>query len=390
MELREIQKYIETLRNEEEAFKNQSNGAFSKTSEDKTSTGQKTLRKIRLLGFYFVSTIQFLELYFRIHFNKKSLNNKKIVFTARNFCNEVNGHLVDRIVKPLFTENIIFINPSKEIYISRINNSKVYNTGGFVKIMSLFIGNKSQSMKLFLAYRKINDLLLRDLHGKEVFMMFFYDLNGLSLVFSTHRDKFTLIEVQHGSIINYPPYINPSPVKIADIFYVKNRPTVDYLQTHLNRNFLCAYRLIPYPSIVRKKTSGLHLLYASTIDIHGLHPVLLRYISEVASRDIDLIIRLHPRERQNIDHFMSQLSSSKVTYRFDETENWLEGNPYENLIVISPWSSTIEDAYDNGVLSIIIDPVGKRRFSNLIDDTICFYSEDLSNTIKEIVSRIHG
>ena len=73
-----------------------------------------------------------------------------------------------------------------------------------------------------------------------------------------------------------------------------------------------------------------------------------------------------------------------INYKFDETENWLETNHIDNLIIISPWSSTIEDAYDNNYKTIIIDKSGKERFNNLIDNINCYYSNDLENTLKLI------
>jgi hypothetical protein len=50
--------------------------------------------------------------------------------------------------------------------------------------------------------------------------------------------------------------------------------------------------------------------------------------------------------------------------------------------VIYPWSYTLEDAYDNGFTAITIDPVGKERYSHLIDGERFYYSDDLVNLIK--------
>ena len=109
-------------------------------------------------------------------------------------------------------------------------------------------------------------------------MLWFYDLNSLSLIFSEYRSRVNLIEVQHGSIINYPPYVKAAPVKIADLFYVKNQSTIDYLKTHLCANFPAEYKLIPYPQNSRKFVPGLHLFYASTVEFNGLHPVSLDFL----------------------------------------------------------------------------------------------------------------
>ena len=45
-------------------------------------------------------------------------------------------------------------------------------------------------------------------------------------------------------------------------------------------------------------------------------------------------------------------------------------------------SSTLEDAYDNGFVAITIDPVGRKRFQHLIDESRFFFSDDLATTIE--------
>ena len=59
-------------------------------------------------------------------------------------------------------------------------------------------------------------------------------------------------------------------------------------------------------------------------------------------------------------------------------------NPNANLIVISPWSSTLEDAYDNNFVAITIDKVGKKRYSHLINNKNFFFSDNIYETIKII------
>ena len=99
------------------------------------------------------------------------------------------------------------------------------------------------------------------------------------------------------------------------------------------------------------------------------------------SLDIYLKIRLHPREKDKRVLFKDQMKGYNIKYDFDDSENWLVSNDISNLIVVSPWSSTIEDAYDNGFQTIIIDKVGKKRYSHLIDNKICFFSQDLFNLL---------
>ena len=317
--------------------------------------------------------------------------DKRLVYTARNFCAERDGELQDRMVPFLPTSTLVFVNASKEYALKRINGKTVYNVGGLVKLLSrLCYPNDSDMMSIFGAHRLVNDAILWAFRGREVYTLCYYDLNGLSLAFSRHRQKIQLSEVQHGSIINYPPYVEPSPIKIADVFYVKNEATIKYLRSHLCRNYLSEYRLLSYPRKTRHVVPGLRLLYASTVEINGLHPVFSRFIAAYGGHDLALTLRLHPRERDKEDLFASQLSACTVPFHFDRSQDWLEANEIENLIVISPWSSTLEDAYDNGFVAITIDPVGRKRFQHLIDGSRFFYSYDLAATIKRARTRSRG
>ena len=101
-------------------------------------------------------------------------------------------------------------------------------------------------------------------------------------------------------------------------------------------------------------------------------------------KDLHVVVRLHPREREKEQIFAEELSQYEVQYDFDHSKNWLEGNKINNLIVISPWSSTLEDAYDNGFTSVTIDQVGKERYKHLLDGIRFFYSDNLVKTLSEI------
>lgn len=382
MKLNEIETYINTLIEDELNFKNS-----GWSTETKPDAGIQPIffRFIRFFNLLLFSIFDFARLYLKVRFNKNSLKNKRFVYTARNFCNLVDGKLVDRVVKPLFTDNIIFINPSKEILLDEINGQKVYNLGVLVKFLSFFYRDRAQFMCYFKAYSLVNNAIIKRLERHEVYVLWFYNLNSLSLIFSAFRQNICLIEVQHGSMVNYPPYSKSAPVKIADVFYVKNQPTIEYLKTHLCLNFPAEYRLIPYPRQKRGVFPGFHMLYASTVEFNGLHPVMQKFLAKIRQDDFHLIIRLHPRERDKEFLFIEQMTAYKVNYQFDRSENWLEGNNIFNLIVVSPWSSTIEDAYDNGFQTIIIDPVGRERYQHLIDNQRCFYSDNLSQTFSGIL-----
>jgi len=380
MRISEIEKYINELRIDEEQFK-QGLTKDNNTVHEARSIISRTLNNVI---FIVKSTLDYLRLLIVLLQNKSK--SKRIVYTAYNFCNKVDGKYEDRIVKPLFSDNIIFINTSKERYITSISDQKVYNLGGLAKGLSLFFRGKKQ-MRLYKAYQTINNSIIRSLDtGKEIFLLWFYDLNSLSIIFSKLRGRVKLIEVQHGSIINYPPYMKPAPVKLIDVFYVKNQPTIDYLREHLCMGFDCEYNLIPYPKGKRKTFPGLHVLYASTVDFKGVHPVFLKFLSSTNAPDLHLKVRLHPRERtpEIEELFTRQITSCGVQFTFDKTKNWIAENEIDNLIVVSPWSSSIEDSYDNGYTTIIIDPAGRQRFAHLIDDNKCFYSQDLEETLSKI------
>ena len=281
--------------------------------------------------------------------------------------------------------NILFINQSKEIYINKINDQKVFNIGGLTKILKFLYFKDNVKMKYLKSYQLLNDSIFLRFSKKEIYLFWFYDLNSLAIIFSKFRPKLHLIEVQHGSIINYPPYKKPAPVKVIDTFYVKNQETINYLKNHLCKNFNCNYHLIPYPKNNLYYKEGIHILYASTVDFNGLHPVFVSFLENNTS-NLNIQLRLHPRERTKEKKliFENKMHDLNMDFTFDESENWLESNTIQNLIVISPWSSTIEDAFDNNYKTIVIDPTGRERFKHIIDNKNCFYSSNLKETLMDI------
>lgn len=377
----EIEAYIRALREDELKFKKGDTLSSGGVSVIRTFGSFQYLKRT---WFVLRSVLDYGRLLFFVRFRASQAKKVRFVFTSRNFCTEEGGELQDRIVKPLFTEDIIFVNHSKEYPLTRINGTKVYNLGGVVKLRSLFFPrDTSRLMRIFLAYRQVNDMIVGHLNGQEVFTLCYYDMNGLSLAFSRHRSKMRLVEFQHGSIVNYTPYVNPSPIQIADVFYVKNQSTVEYLKSHLCRDYDAEYRLIPYPKTQLELVPGMHVFYASTIEFNGLHPVFKEFLAKNEDENLHVIVRLHPRERCKEELFIQQLSKYNINYEFDRTKNWIESNRIKNLIVVSPWSSIIEDSFDNGFTTIVIDSVGKERYAHLIDGFRCYYSENLSATFAE-------
>lgn len=379
MTTRQIEKYLIKLQREEFEFKNQNSAVATNEPADQE---KGLLRLVKVGWFIMRSLLDFTSLLLKLRLSSSFFEGKRFVFTARNLCTELDGKLEDRVVKPLFQDDIVFVSHSKEYYLHQINGFRVYNVGGVVKLLSL-VSNRGQSrlMRIFLAYRAVNNAIVRLLRSNEVYTLCYYDLNGLSLAFSNHREKMKLCEVQHGSIINYPPYVKPSPIQIADVFYVKNQETVEYLKSHLCRDYDAEYKLIPYPKTQLKFVPGMHIFYASTVEFNGLHPVFKKFLAENEDGDLHVIVRLHPREQDKEELFRKQLSKYNINYEFDRSKNWIEGNTIKNLIVVSPWSSTIEDSCDNGFTTIVIDSVGKERYAHLIDGVQCFFSEDLGVSV---------
>lgn len=389
MDNAEIEYFIRELQREEFQFKK---GMVDFRNQPKMRWWRGVLGRFRYGLFVLRSFVDYLQLLLLVAFREDLVRRSRIVYTARNLCVMKGGKLQDRVVRPLFRDGIIFINHSKEYRIDTINGSRVYNLGGVVKVGARFLfRSNSALMRTFRSYRMVNDSVLRHLDGGEVFTLCYYDMNGLSLVFSKHRSRMRLCEVQHGSIVNYPPYAKPAPTLVADVFFVKNRQTVDYLRGHLCRGFNPEYQLIPYPKVDRSEVPGIHVFYASTVEFNGLHPVFTSFLCNNCFRDLHVIVRLHPREREKEPLYRKQLLESGVEFEFDRSENWLTGNLIKNMIVVSPWSSTIEDAFDNGFYTVIIDSVGQERYRHLLEHSNrCVYSDDLGKTLRAVYGEFCG
>lgn len=372
-----IEHYIAALRADEHAFMH---GVASQAAgEVRGEEGLKTKRTA--VFFIFRSLLDFLQLRFLLLFSH--FQNKRIVYTSSNFSTTENGVVEDRIVKPLFTDNILFINQSKEVYLPKMNQQKVYNVGGVAKLLSFFSKAKNPMMRYFEGHQTVNKWLLSGFENKEIYLMYYYELNSLSIIFSDFRSKLKLVEVQHGSMINYPPYVRPAPVKVIDVFYVKNSPTIGYLKEHLCKGFECEYHLIPYPKNATVYKEGISILYASTLELNGLHPVFYDFLKTTGRTDLTVKIRLHPREQnpETEQRFTEQMNDCGIAFTFDTSKNWLEAISETNLIVISAWSSILEEAFDNGFKAIIIDPMGAKRFDYLLGCENFIFAKELSSEL---------
>lgn len=319
---------------------------------------------------------------------KFSNKQYSLIYTQANLCAFENNHYKERLVNNLKIENRIYINQGKEKIIKSIDGYKTYNIGGVVEIISKFFSNKDKKINLLKAYQIVNSYILFLYNKKNVFLLCHYDQCGLSIIFSKFRKKIKLIEVQHGGMINYPAYSKASKIKIADEFYVRNNETMLYLKKHLNFNFHdIKYQIMPYAEVKLIDAIGIHLFYASTVELNGFHPIFLDFLNSVDLSNMNLTVRLHPREKSKKEIFEKELMNKNINYSFDNSLNWLKSNTIKNLIVISPWSSIIEEASDNGFKTIVIDEVGKKRFNYLIDNNKVFYTENFKDLYKIIKSK---
>lgn len=365
-----IENYVNQLEQGELTF-------ATTTDIDAEKTGQSK-NYFKRLYFFFKCFIDFNLLHFKIFLNKNN-SPKNIVFISPNLCFFKNNQFTIPLLEPINLKNNWYISHSKERYISKINNQKVYNLGGVVQVFNYFKfkGETAKSKTVYL-HKWINDSFLKKFKNVTVYTLCYYDNNGLSLVFSDYRKNFILTEVQHGSMINFYPYQKPANFPVVDTFFVRNEATVNFLKANLAKNYNANYHLIPYPETNLFFHEGTSILYASSIETNGFHPVFLEFLKNNKISNLNIIVRLHPRELDKKSIFENQLKNLKIKYRFDESKNWLLANQIKNLIIVSPWSSVIEEGIDNGFTTIIIDEMGLKRYEDYIDNNLCFYSKDIN------------
>lgn len=281
----------------------------------------------------------------------------------------------------------LYVNYHGTKLMRQVNNKKIYNLGILLNSFGRII-KKKKIDKTIEYYNKWFNILFRFFPVKCIYIPCFYDFLGLSLIFDKHRHRYSLIEVQHGGICNFQPFVHPVNFKISDTIYVNNTRTAKYLKDHLYKNVDVEIIQKEETKILGniKKASIVSLIYFSTIEVNGLHPVFLNYLEKLGEiAPHRLFIRLHPREREKETHFRESLEKMRIKFEFDNSKNWIENHSTEHILVISPWSSVIEEAVDNGISSIIIDEFGKQRYHDLIDNKVCFYSTNLEEIIPTII-----
>ena len=345
---------------------------------------------IEKLKFILCSVYDVLHIYIQFNIFPKSIKHTSIVYTAPNFCTHgKSGNSKDRITHGVCGDKVIYINYSKESLLRKIDGNRVINTGGVAKLLMLTIfRSKEKVIAASLAYRMVNDLYLKKLQGNDVYTLCHYDYNGWALIASRYRFSFKLIEVQHGSMINYPPYQKATKIPIPSAFYVKNTRTSEYLKVHFCKHNNADYFLLPLHARNSELIDSTRILYISSLECNGLHSVVVEFLKHFPPSETEIFIRLHPRERNKEGYFRNQLKQLGINGTFDQSDNWIDGNKVAKLFVITPWSSVVEEAIELDYPVIIIDPGGKKRFQHLIDDEKCFYAAT-PKEINKVVMAYH-
>ncbi len=287
-------------------------------------------------------------------------------------------------------KNCLFINYHNTKNMGALPCGRVFNLGILVGIFNRLSNRKRNYLKSIEIYNWCYNFIIKIFAIKDIYIPCFYDQMGMSLILDKNRSRFHIIEVQHGGICNFFPYTLPVSFKISDKIFVNNTRTEKYLREHLYKNVgvEIVQKEIMHKEEKIKISSQLILLYCSSIEVNGIHNVMMSFLeSNLEIKSFKLLVRLHPREMDKEDFFRDSLNKLNQEFEFDNSKNWMADRNTENLIVITPWSSVVEEAYDNNILSIIIDPYGKERYYDIIDNKLCYYSDDLKKTIKKIINQ---
>jgi hypothetical protein len=271
----------------------------------------------------------------------------------------------------------IFISYSKYKYVAKVEGVKVYNFGIIVNLLSkINLFCKQTKLNNFNEWLFVNDLFTSFLRGNSVFIPSYSNEVGLSLCLSKNRNKFFLIEVQHGNVINYQPYSFVANLKLIDKFWYKNLNDKRYLEQNLYKNQNIIYQKLKTVNVeFGSNSTKFEILYISSYEFDGFHPVFLKFI-EQKPKDLVVRLRLHPRQKNLQPNFITILENNGISYLIHDNTNWYDQLP-SNIIVISPLSSVIEEAVYLNLKTIIIDKLGKDRYDYLLVEKKCFYSNDL-------------
>jgi hypothetical protein len=307
-------------------------------------------------------------------------SQKAILYIHPSFIKNATQNPTENFYKGIKPKNNhIYFSYDKYIYLKKIEGIKVYNIGIVVKLISKLKVHKKLSLQNdFNIWYPIQNFICKRLNNNTVYIPVYSNGVGLSLVFNKYRENFKLVEVQHGSVLNYPPYSLVSDLPLVNAFYYRTEKDKYFLEDNLFARQTVELLQIPQEEITfLSKTNRIEILYVSSYEFNDLHPVFKNFINNVP-QNVFIRVRLHPRQSNLEAVFSKHLEKNNVNFEIHKYSNWYENLP-SNSIVISPFSSVIEEAVNVGLKVIIIDPLGGKRFNYLLNGENCVFSDNLSD-----------
>ena len=336
--------------------------------------------KIRKVLCFLKATFDFGMLLFRLRTNK----NLSLFYTHSSFTKRHGKVHTDVLYNGLlYSNNIVFITYDRFENLDELSGIKVVNLGLIVRLIELinFRQSKLRLQRTLGVWLFLNGVICKRLNGNNVFIPSYSNDLGLSLVFNRYRKNFKLIEVQHTSVINYPPYSIVANVKLVDAFYYRDKNSLDFVKKNIFRNFPVDYHRIEANEkvVLQDNVHRNEILYISSFEYSDVHPTFISYLSQFPN-DYYIKVRLHPRQLQSKVNFVRTLAQLGCNFEFQESKDWFE-DIGKNCIVVSILSSIVEESVGVGLKTIIVDELGAKRFDYLIDNKLCFFSNKLADII---------
>jgi len=310
---------------------------------------------------------------------------ENIYYTHSSFFKSINKHFEDTLYGDLLKqENSVFISYDRYNYYKKVSNIRVFNLGIVIRILQkLKIIKRTTEQLNTDNWLFINEIVCKHLKNNDIYIPAYSNELGFSLVFNKYRKRYKLIEIQHGSVINYPPYSVIADLPLVDVFYYRNESSKLFLERNLFARIPVVLKPLKKDSInLQPSTTLLEILYISSYEFDTIHPVFEKFLRR-SPKNCHIRIRLHPRQSSIESFFTSTLREMNCNFVIDRSKAWFT-DITENTIVISPLSSVIEEAVDNKLLTVIIDETGASRYNYLIDNKHCYYSQDLFKLFKEL------
>ncbi len=358
--------FINTLHN--------SMGEYTVRETEKPSNKNKT--PFKSVYYSLLSVMDMLLLCYRL----PKIKNKKttILYIHTSFIKYVTIKTSEKFydnIKP--KENYIYISYDKYFHIKNIGGVKVYNIGIFVKLLSkLKLYKKLTWQNEFNIWYPVQNFLCKKLASNVIYIPVYSNGAGLSLVFNKYRNNYKLIEVQHGSVINYPPYSFVSNIALVNTFYYRTEEDKHFLKQKLFAKQDVELLQINKQQIsFLPETNRIEILYINSFEFNEFHPVFKQFINNLPT-NVFIKVRLHPRQLFLEESFSKQLEDKNVNFEIHKYSNWYE-NLASNTCIISPISSVIEEAVHLGLKVIIIDDLGAKRFKYLLNKENCIFTNNL-------------